>query len=121
MLGALFCGTCFIANAARFNRELRPEDIALLKTIGREMAGYLPPEVLEMVLVGFYKRATGQKEPPPMEELARCVGEIQRLAAFANFGKVLNLLTTWQGTFNEFVESQVQEIRAAVKRLTDFE
>jgi hypothetical protein len=119
--GSRFCQTCFIGNAAKFHRELRPEDIALLRTIGRELAGYLPPELLEMVLVGFHKRATGGKEPPPAEELARCVGEIQRLAAFSNFGKVLNLLKTWQSTFNEFVEGQEGEIRETIKRLTDFE
>ncbi len=119
--GSGFCSTCFIGNAAKFHRELRPEDIALLKTIGRELSGYLPPELLEMVLVGFYKRATGKKEHPPAEELARCVGEIQRLAAFSNFGKILNLLKTWQGTFNEFVEAQETEIRDMIKRLTDFE
>jgi hypothetical protein len=119
--GSRFCSTCFISNAGKFHRELKPEDIALLKVIGRETAGYLPPELLEMVLIGFYKRASGQKDPPPTDELARCVGEIQRLAAFSNFGKVLNLLKTWQGTFNEFVESQEADIRDAIKRLTDFE
>lgn len=113
-----FCSACFIVHSAKLHKELTPEDVALMRTIGRELAGFLPPEVLEMVLAGFYRRASG-KQDVPADELARCVGEIQRLAAFSTFRKVLNLLKTWQGTFNEFVESQESEIREAVKRLTD--
>jgi len=119
--GSRFCSTCFISNAAKTHREFTPEQVALLRVLGRELAGFLPPEVLEMVLVGFWHRATGRKDDPPAEELARMIGEIQRLAAFSNFRKTLNLLKTWQTMFNEFVESQEQEIRDAVKRLTEFE
>lgn len=119
--GSHFCALCFISTSAKTHRELRPEEVELLRTIGRELAGFLPPELLEMVLIGFWKRSTGQPDGPPAGELSRCIGEIQRLAAFSNFRKVLNLLKTWQDTFNEFVESQEQEIRDAVKRLTDFE
>jgi hypothetical protein len=119
--GSWFCSACFIGHSAKLHKELTADDIALLKTIGRELSGFLPPDVLEMVLVGFYKRATGNPAPPPAAELARCVGEIQRLAAFSTFRKVLNLLKTWHGTFTEFVEQQEAEIRESVKRLTELE
>lgn len=112
-----FCSTCFITHSAKLNKELTAEDIAILRMMGKELSGFLPPEPLEMVLAGFYRRTGGQKEVPA-EELARCVGEIQRLVAFATFRKVMNLLKTWQGSFNEFVEGQEAEIAAAVKRLT---
>jgi hypothetical protein len=116
-----FCSTCFIANSAKIHRELTPDQVAMLKIIGRDLAGFLPPELLEMILTGFWQRSTGRKDAPPAEELARVIGEVQRLAAFATFRKTLNLLKTWQSSFNEFVESQEEEIRVAIKRLTDFE
>lgn len=116
-----FCATCFIGNSAKLDRELTPEDLALLRAMGPELAGFLPPEMLQMVLVGFWRRATGQKAAPPSDELARCVGEIQRLCAFATFGRILNLLKTWQDTFRGFVEEQEVEIRDKVKRLTEGE
>ena len=119
--GSRFCSLCFISVSARTHRELLPEEVELLRTIGRELSGFLPPELLEMVLTGFWRRSTGRPDGPPAGELSRCIGEIQRLAAFSNFRKVLNLLKTWQGTFNEFVESQEQDIRDTIKRLTDFE
>lgn len=74
-----------------------------------------------MILVGFHKRSTGINGRPPADELARCIGEVQRLTAFASFRHVLNLLKTWQMTFNEFVENQESEIRDKIKRLTDLE
>lgn len=116
-----FCATCFIANSAKIHRDLTPDQIALLKVMGRDLAGFLPPELLEMILTGFWQRSTGKRDAPPAEELARVIGEVQRLAAFATFRKTLNLLKTWQGTFNEFVDGQEEEIRTAIKRLTDFE
>lgn len=119
--GARFCATCFISDAAKFHRPLKPEDLALLKTIGRAADGFLPPELLSMVVAGFYRRATGKPEPPPAEELSRCIGEIQRLAIFANLGKLMTLLKTWQDTITEFVDGQQSEIRDTVKRLTDGE
>jgi hypothetical protein len=116
-----FCSTCFIANAAKIHRELTPDQVALLRVMGRELAGFLPPELLEMIFTGSWKRSTGRVDAPPADELARMIGEVQRLAAFSNFRKTLNLLKTWQTMFNEFVEGQEEEIRVAIKRLTDFE
>jgi len=119
--GSWFCSGCFITNASKTHRELTPDDIALLRTIGRELAGFLPPDLLEMILVGFHKRAAETAKRPSEEELQRCVGEIQRLAAFAAFRHVLNLLKTWQMTFNEFVENQESDIREKIRRLTELE
>ncbi len=116
-----FCSKCFISHSASVNRELTPGDIELIRKIGREMTGLIPPDLIEMIALGFHKRATGSKKPPPEEELSRFVGEIQRLTAFACFRRLLNLLKTWQDTFNEFVESQEREIRDSIKRLTDLE
>jgi hypothetical protein len=116
-----FCSTCFIANAAKIHRELTPDQVAMLKVMGRDLAGFLPPELLEMVFTGFWQRSTGRTDAPPADEMARVIGEIQRLAAFSNFRKTLNLLKTWQTMFNEFVEGQEEEIRVTIKRLTDFE
>lgn len=73
-----------------------------------------------MVLVGFHNRSKDQKDVPP-GELARCVGEIQRLAAFSTFRQILNLLRTWHTMFTEFVDQQEAEIRDKVKRLTESE
>jgi hypothetical protein len=115
----VYCATCFISEAGKFHRPIRAEDIELLKTIGREAAGHLPADLVRMLTVGFYRRATGSAAYPPEDELARFVGEIQRLAMFSNIAKILNLLKTWQGMFNEFVESQEGEIRDTVKRLTE--
>jgi len=119
--GSWFCSKCFISHSASTHRELRPEDIELLRRIGKEMAGLLPPDLVEMILVGYFQRATNSKSMPPKEELARCVGEIQRITAFACFRRVLNLLKTWQESFNEFVESQERDIRDTTKRLTELE
>lgn len=117
--GSWFCSGCFIANAGKLHKELTPSDIALIRTIGKELAGFLPPDLLEMVLVGFHKRSKDHEKGPPADELARCVGEIQRLAAFSTFRQILNLLKTWQSMFTEFVDQQESEIRDKVKRLTE--
>lgn len=119
--GSWFCSGCFIGNATKLHKELTPEDVALLRTIGKELAGFLPADLLEMILIGFYRRSSGKKDVPEAIELSRCVGELQRLTAFACFRQVLNLLKTWQGTFTEFVEQQEAEIREKVKKLTDLE
>jgi hypothetical protein len=119
--GALFCAKCFISHSAQTHKELKPEDIELIRRIGKEMAGLLPGDIVEMMLVGFYQRSTGTKGVPPEAELARCAGEIQRLTAFATFRRVLNLLRTWQDTFTEFVETTEQEVRDNIKRLTNLE
>lgn len=118
--GAWFCSACFIANAAKTHRELTPDDVAMLRRIGRELAGFLPQDLLDMVLAGFAKRvlAAGKLEGA---ELARAVGEVQRLAAFACFRQIMNLLKNWQGEFNAFVDGQEAEIRDKIRRLTDFE
>ena len=118
--GSWFCSSCFIGNATRLRKELTEDDIKLLRQIGRELAGFLPPELLEMVLVGFHKRTKGQDTPAPLE-VSRCVGEIQRLTAFATFQQIMKLLKTWQGSFTELIESQEAEIREKIKRLTDFD
>jgi hypothetical protein len=119
--GILFCARCFISHSAQTHRELKPEDIELIRRIGKEMAGLLPGDIVEMILVGFYQRATGTKGAPPQAELARCAGEFQRITALACFRRVLNLLRTWQDTFTEFVEGTEREIRSDIKRLTDLE
>lgn len=114
--GSWFCSKCFISQSGKLHRELRPEDVELLRRIGRELAGFLPPELLEMILVGYSKRISGGMDPL---ELSRVIGEIQRLTAFACFRYVLNLLKTWQASFNEFVESQESEIRDKIRKLTE--
>lgn len=98
---------------------MTPEQMVALRAMGRELGGFLPADVVQMVAVGFYRRASGRDDYPPAEELERFVGEIQRLVVFSTSRKILNLLQTWQGTFNEFVEQQEGEVRDAVKRVTE--
>jgi hypothetical protein len=116
-----YCSTCFIGNAAKLHRELRPEDLAALKNLGRELAGYLPPELIEMLAVGFYRRSTGRKDDPPADELARFVGEIQRLHVLSECRKMMKFLTTCKSEFEAVVEQQYAEMRETIKRMTDFE
>lgn len=118
--GSTFCSACFIANAAKTHREFTAEDVALLRRMGKELAGFLPPDLLEMILVGFHKRSK-DLDRPPEDELSRCIGEIQRLTAFATFRQILSLMKTWQTSVNEIVENQEAEIREKIKRLTDLE
>lgn len=115
------CATCFIDNASKFHQPLTPDQIALLKVMGRQLAGHLPAEFLEIILIQSWRRSTGRKDAPPAEEMALVIGEIQRLAAFSNLTKTMNLLKTWQNLFNEFIEEQEEEIRSTIKRLTDGE
>jgi hypothetical protein len=119
--GSTFCSPCFISNAAKTHREFTEADIAILRSMGKELAGFLPPDLLEMILVGSYKRSTGRDARPPEAELSRCIGEIQRLTAFAIFRQILNLMKTWQSSVNEIVENQEAEIREKIKRLTELE
>jgi hypothetical protein len=116
--GAWFCSKCFISNAAKTHKELTPDDILLLRRIGRELAGFLPQDLLEMVLAGFHKRTRESLQPG---ELARCVGEIQRLAAFACFRQIMSLLKNWKSMFDDFVEQEETEIRSKIRQLTDFD
>jgi hypothetical protein len=119
--GSWFCSKCFVGQATDFGRELTPEEIARLRRLGRELAGFLPPDLLEMILVGFYKRASGSKKPPDKTELSRAVGELQRITATACFRQILNLLKTWEEMFGKFVHEQEADIREKVRRLTDLE
>ena len=116
-----FCSTCFIGYSAKTHRELTAEDLVLLRTIGRELAGFLPPSVLEMVAIGFYRRSTGRTDGPPPEELARFVGEIQRLAFMSYARKHMNMLKRWKEVNDEFVEDQEGEVRETIKKLTESE
>ncbi len=119
--GSWFCSKCFVGQATDFGRELKPEEVARLRRLGRELSGFLPPDILEMLLIGFYKRASGSKKPPDRQEVARAVGELQRITATACFRQILNLLKTWDETFGKFVEEQETDIREKVRRLTDLE
>lgn len=119
--GRWYCSGCFIGNAVKLDKKLTPEDLAVLRRMGKDLAGLLPGELLEMILVGFHKRSAGKEGRPDEEELARVVGEIQRLTAFSVFRQVLNLLKTWHGMFTEFIDGQEAEIREKIKRLTDLE
>jgi len=119
--GLWYCSGCFFKQATKHGRKLTPQELATLRRLGTELAGILPGDLVEMILVGFYKRTTGKDERPDEEELARVVGEIQRLTAFSMFHQVRNLLKTWDRTFAEFVEGQEAEIREKIKRLTDLE
>lgn len=118
--GSTFCSACFITNAAKTHREFTPGDIEVLRRLGKELAGFLPGDLLEMILAGFHKRCVGLQHPPE-EEITRVVGEIQRLTAFATFRQILNLMKTWQSSVNDLVENQEAEIREKIKRLTDLE
>jgi hypothetical protein len=79
----------------------------------------MPPELVEMLAIGFWKRAAGRTDNPPADELARFVGEMQRLAAISSMRKLSNLLETWRGEFGSFVEQQYMEMRDMIRRLTD--
>jgi hypothetical protein len=117
--GSWFCSKCFVGQASDFGRELKPEEIARLRRLGRELTGFLPPDILEMILVGFYRRATRSKKAPDKQELARTVGELQRVTATACFRQILNLLKTWEDVFGKFVQEQETDIRDKVRQLTD--
>jgi len=119
--GSWFCSRCFVGHASDFGRELKPEELARLRRLGRELTGFLPPDILEMVLVGFYKRASRSKKSPDRLELSRAVGELQRITATACFRQILNLLKTWDTTFGKFVQEQEADIREKVRRLTDLD
>jgi hypothetical protein len=119
--GSWFCSKCFVGQATDFGRELKPEELARLRRLGRELSGFLPPDLLEMILIGFYKRASGSKKPPDKLEVSRAVGELQRVTATACFRQILNLLKTWEDMFGKFVQEQENDIREKVRRLTDLE
>ena len=119
--GAWFCSKCFVGQSSDFGRELKPEEVARLRRLGRELSGFLPPDLLEMILTGFYKRASGSKKAPDKQELHRAVGELQRLTATACFRQILSLLKTWEEMFGKFVTEQENEIREKVRRLTELE
>lgn len=116
-----YCTTCFVSNAGKLHQPFRPEDLAGLRNLGRELAGYLPPELVEMLAVGFWQRSTGRKDRPPEDELARFVGEVQRLHVLSECRKMMRLLGTLKEEFEQFVESQYAEMRETIRRLTDFE
>jgi hypothetical protein len=117
--GSWFCSGCFVGQAAEFGRPLAADDVARIRRLGRELAGFLPPEILEMVLKGFYKRASGSKKAPSRDEVSRTVVELQRITATACFRQILNLLKTWEEIFGKFVQEQEADIRSKVRRLTD--
>ncbi|HEX7901069.1 MAG TPA: hypothetical protein VF950_25135 [Planctomycetota bacterium] len=119
--GSWFCSKCFVGQAGAYGRELKPEELQRLRRLGRELAGFLPPDILEMILTGFYKRASRSKKAPDREELSRAVGELQRVTATACFRQILNLLKTWEDMFGKFVQEQEGEIREKVRRLVDLD
>ncbi len=119
--GSWFCSKCFVGQAGDIGRPLKPEELARLRRMGRELAGFLPPDLLEMILVGFYKRASGTKKKPDPAELARAVAELQRITATACFRQILSLLKTWEEMFGKFVQEQETEIRNKVRNLIDLE
>lgn len=119
--GNQYCTACFVTQAGELHRELTPADLVAIRQIGRHLSGILPPELVRMVLIGFYQRATGMKGQPSEEELERATGEFQRLTYFAMSRKVMSLLKTWKDTFDEFIEGQEREMRDTIKRLTDLE
>jgi hypothetical protein len=116
-----FCSFCFIASAQSLHKEMTPADIELLKLIGRELAGIMPAELMETILLGYARRITGKIEPPPREETLRVVGEIQRLAFISYARKNLSVLQTLSDSFKEFVESQERDIKDTIKKLTGSE
>jgi hypothetical protein len=118
--GSRFCAGCFVTQSADLHREMKPEDLAVLRRMGRDLAGLLPPHLIQMILTGFHQRSAG-KPQPPAEELERAIGEIQRLTAFAVARRIINLLTTWQAMFNEFAEGQQREMQEQLKRLADLD
>jgi hypothetical protein len=119
--GSWFCSKCFVGQATDFGRQLTPDELGRLRRLGRDLAGFLPPDLLEMILVGFYKRASGSKKKPDAAELSRAVGELQRITATACFRQILNLLKTWEDMFGKFVQEQETEIREKVRRLVDLD
>lgn len=116
-----FCSLCFIGHAAKLHAELTPEQKALLKIIGKEAAGLLPPDLLEIIAVGFYRRITGRRDEPPAEDLELFVGSVQRLAALSMFAREMNLTETWRGMFNSFAEERMEDIRQRIRRMTEVE
>ncbi len=119
--GSWFCSKCFVGQASDFGRPLKPEELARLRRLGGELAGFLPPDLLEMILVGFHKRTTKSKKKPDPAEVSRAVGELQRITATACFRQILNLLKTWDEMFGKFVQEQENEVREKVRRLTDLD
>ena len=119
--GSWFCSKCFVGQASDFGRDLKPEELARLRRLGRELAGFLPPDLVEMILVGFYRRASGSKKKPDKQEVARAVGELQRVTAAACFRQIHGLLKTWEEMFGKFVEEQQTEIRDKLRKLTDLD
>src|SRR6185436_11287999 len=65
-----FCSTWFITNSAKLDKPLTPDQVAMLKVMGRELSGLLPPELLEMLLLAFWRRSTGRNDAPPAEQVA---------------------------------------------------
>lgn len=114
-----FCSMCFIGQAQGLHREIKPEEIEIFKAIAREGAGVLPSLVFELILAGFYRRATGKDEPPPREAVAFTMAELQRATALNNFQREINMLRTWQDMFTDFIQERQKDIQEAVKRLTD--
>lgn len=114
-----FCSMCFIGRAQSLHRELTAEDAQLLRIITKELSGLMPADLLEMILVGYWRKTTGRTDAPPREETLRAAGELQRLTAFANFAEKLRLLKNWRDIFNEFVDDQERDIRERIHRLTD--
>jgi len=110
------CGECFIRQAAEFRKELRPEDVELMRLIARELSGIMPTELVRMIVQG-YARNLGVAAPSHDETL-RAVGEIQRLGYISFARKSLSTLQKLSALFQEFVETQERELRETVKRLT---
>lgn len=119
--GLWYCSMCFIGRAQSLHREIKPEDIELLKILAKELSGLMPADLLEMILVGYWRRTTGRTDAPPREETVRAAAELQRLTALANSAATLRLLKTWRDIFDSFVEDSEREIRERVKKLTEGE
>jgi len=113
------CGECFIRQAVQFRKELKPEDVELMRLIARELSGLMPTELLSMIILG-YARNIGSPQAPEGETL-RVVGEIQRLGYISFARKSLSTLQKLSALFQEFVESQEREVKDTVKRLTEGE